>query len=399
MRIHSLDSLRGFAAISVVLYHVFAFVPATQYLVEDHLRSVYTTPSFEIFILQFSPLNIFLRGHDWVIFFFVLSGFVLALPFYGSNPPSYVNFALRRFCRLIVPAAGLLVFAIVLLLVLGPAHPAGYSYFFNNHWQEPLSIGMLLRHIFLIPDTSEFGAGIPFSLNTPLWTLAIEWQVGLLFPLLILCARRSPWLLLVASVGALIISAAEQRVISTDHLKALRYVPCFALGLWLARYYRSIVERIHGMSAGTHALLWGICIALCHSRALTPPIPTQTRHMLALSLGFTLLIALVLASPRLIAFLEARPLRWLGKVTFSLYLCHLPLMLAMPRILSEAVPPLAQMFIAMGLSMPLAGLLFHYVERPSMELGRNLARIADQLGPRLGLQRATAPLGGHARAS
>jgi peptidoglycan/LPS O-acetylase OafA/YrhL len=74
MRIHSLDSLRGFAAISVVLYHVFAFVPATQYLVEDHLRSVYTIPSFEIFILQFSPLNIFLRGHDWVIFFFVLSG-------------------------------------------------------------------------------------------------------------------------------------------------------------------------------------------------------------------------------------------------------------------------------------------------------------------------------------
>jgi peptidoglycan/LPS O-acetylase OafA/YrhL len=392
MRIAVLDSLRGLAAGSVILYHALFFIPSTQHLLDFLRHNVYADPSLESFIISFSPLSILLMGREWIVFFFVLSGFVLALPFYGKRPPSYLNFAVRRFCRLIIPATAIMAFSILLLLLLGTDYPPGYAKFFNMHWQEPISLPMVLRHMLLIPDPSAFE--VPFSLNTPLWTLVVEWRVGLLFPLLIILARRSDWLLLTFAFAALVLSAGEQRLFGTDHLLALRWVPCFSFGILLAKHYKVVVERIQAMTPATRAWLWVACILLLYIRALTPPIETQTRQNLANGVGVTLLMALMLASPRLMTFLESRPLLWLGKIAFSLYLCHLPIMLAMPRILPASISPVPQMFIAGILSIPVAALLFRLIEEPSIEWGKRLGPAADRLAARIGWTRATTPVGG-----
>lgn len=64
-RFDQIDSIRGLAALSVVISHLSLVIP-NVYIVQK---------------LKNTPLHIFWAGHEAVILFFILSGFVLALPY------------------------------------------------------------------------------------------------------------------------------------------------------------------------------------------------------------------------------------------------------------------------------------------------------------------------------
>jgi acyltransferase-like protein len=89
-RFGQLDSLRGIAAATVVVGHLIRSVPA----IDDRSQAFWA--------LKYTPLHVFWAGHQAVIFFFVLSGFVLALPFY-SRAVSYRTFVVKRVLRICVP--------------------------------------------------------------------------------------------------------------------------------------------------------------------------------------------------------------------------------------------------------------------------------------------------------
>lgn len=82
--------------------------------------------------------------------------------------------------------------------------------------------------------------------------------------------------------------------------------------------------------------------------------------------------ALVLAPPVFLLLWNRAPhpaLIWLGNVSYSLYLFHLPILDALDKL-----PTLA--FTALGLALPLvaAGLVYRYVEKPAMALGKAVSR-------------------------
>ncbi len=80
------DSLRGLAAGSVVIWHFLMFwVTSSRW----H-RIVY------------SPTVFFYTGSAAVLIFFVLSGFVLSLPFL-ARPQPYPAYLAKRICRIYVP--------------------------------------------------------------------------------------------------------------------------------------------------------------------------------------------------------------------------------------------------------------------------------------------------------
>jgi len=99
MRYGQLDSLRGLAACSVVLCHATNVLPGVY---DDPHRSWWLTQT---------PLALLRAGHAAVIFFFVLSGFVLTLPFL-KGPVSYPSFLARRICRIWIPYATAMVAAV-----------------------------------------------------------------------------------------------------------------------------------------------------------------------------------------------------------------------------------------------------------------------------------------------
>src|SRR4051812_11697833 len=86
MRYKQLDSLRGVAALFVFFSHFFL---------------IFNINEFSVLSLQASPLGVFINGHSAVMFFFVLSGFVLSLPFINKEKPlNLAEFYIKRIFRI-----------------------------------------------------------------------------------------------------------------------------------------------------------------------------------------------------------------------------------------------------------------------------------------------------------
>jgi peptidoglycan/LPS O-acetylase OafA/YrhL len=160
-RLAALDGLRGIAVLLVLWYHIWeiSWLPAPLHA------------------LQFLPETGFVGVH----LFFFLSGFVIAYPFVrshlrGSRPASWRHFAWRR-CVKIVPSY---------LLSIAVAYAIGYQ----ARQVPPASPQALIEHLLFVhtwfPDS--YGA-----INGVLWTLSVEVEFYLLFPIVWWCFSRAPW--------------------------------------------------------------------------------------------------------------------------------------------------------------------------------------------------------------
>src|SRR5947209_3137330 len=96
-RLKELDSVRGLAAATVVLSHTTIVLPIIA-------KPTFGRPGGEwVNALKYSPVHVFFAGYEAVIMFFILSGFVLSLPFHHGAGPSYREFLIKRIHRIYVP--------------------------------------------------------------------------------------------------------------------------------------------------------------------------------------------------------------------------------------------------------------------------------------------------------
>lgn len=102
-RIDSLNSLRGLAALIVLLHHCYYMLDGSK--------------TGELSIVRLSPLRLFIAGHAAVIVFFLLSGFVLALP-YRSEQPNALCFIIRRACRIYIPFASAIFLSAAVVIMI-----------------------------------------------------------------------------------------------------------------------------------------------------------------------------------------------------------------------------------------------------------------------------------------
>jgi peptidoglycan/LPS O-acetylase OafA/YrhL len=79
-RVKTLDAVRGLAALVVALDHAYLTVP-------EGIRTGIHSYAEPWFWLRYSPLRLMLQGSAAVMAFFVLSGFVLILPFLDGTQP------------------------------------------------------------------------------------------------------------------------------------------------------------------------------------------------------------------------------------------------------------------------------------------------------------------------
>ena len=164
MKINSLESLRGVAALCVVLYHL----PAISFY-------------------HFS------KGLFGVYFFFCLSGFVIALNYFDriKNLKSFLNFEKKRFLRL-YPLHILVLFLVLIIqiskLYLVDFLPIKYEEkaFQPQEWFTSLDF---IQHIFLIQSVTNLG--YPFSWNGAAWTISVEFYVYIVFASLIILIRNN----------------------------------------------------------------------------------------------------------------------------------------------------------------------------------------------------------------
>jgi peptidoglycan/LPS O-acetylase OafA/YrhL len=336
-RLDGIEGVRGLAAASVVLFHVWYYTPPFR----DGPAGAIGAP---------------LLGRLWigVIAFFVLSGFLLYRPFLGDEPPSLARYARSRALR-IVPAYYL---ALTVLLVA-----------FHRDLLTGPAWGWLKQYLFLqiyFPDSTRVVIG-------PAWTLCIEVTFYAALPLLALWRR--PWAL-VATLFALGLGYQTATLMHPLPLALPQFLDLFAVGMGLA-----ILHARGVLVDGRRLVLAGLALtALALPFARTTAIATDLR-----SLAFDPLVALAFACflGALVLSTHVAPRRvlcspaivWLGSVSYGLYLWHEPLLQKLYwrlllRFPIDEVPrwewPMIPMVVAAAVAAAAAS--WYFVERRALAL-------------------------------
>ncbi len=364
----SLDALRGIAAFLVVTFHCAQVSTGFAAKTNPLSLAAWLEPWSW---LKFTPLRLFVSsGPPAVVLFFVLSGFVLSLPFLrGSGQPGYAEFAIKRICRIYPPfAAAILVSAALYALVQPTPMPALSPWFNEVLWDRPLSADYVVRNLMMTGIRSDM------TLDLVMWSLVHELRISLVFPLVFLLTRRWPVASLLGSLVAGVactaaLAGAEADSLATSLIDTGRFVFLFVIGIVVAGHVRAIQQGVARLPAALAALLWIGSLGL-----LLAPGPSVTNYYdFIWGAGATGLIVLTVGSVRAGRVLSAAPLVWLGRVSYSLYLIHVPLLIAALHLADGRLPVWATIAGVIPLSLVAAELMHRAVEMPSIRLGRVLA--------------------------
>ena len=359
MRITTLDSLRGIAAATVLLHHAYSALPS------QHLETLEP-------IVRATPLRVIAEGRPAVIFFFVLSGYVLTLALMSGRKAGYARFLLDRLCRVYLPFAAAILLAAALSLVFGPGPLEGVNRWMDAWaWSGELTVKLLAAHLLMI------GRAEAVVLDGVLWSLVHGLRIFALLPLLMLWGRLKPRLALGSALAlfAVVGVGLEQAGVGTRPLYGetpwqavlvtLHFVPFVLFGVVLALHGAVFVAVLRWVSPPGRVVLWVTAVL---ALTMTTDIGNAA--------GSALLIALTLGSPAARRLLSAPSLEWLGRVSYSLYLTHLLVLLTLLHLLNGQVPLGLILIATVPASLGFAHLFHRRVERPAMELGRRLAGTA-----------------------
>lgn len=367
-RLAALDGLRGIAAVVVVAWHAMVstglarFAPLNLGPGDAHAGAARAPGSLEWFLLD-TPLRLFTMGTNAVIVFFVLSGFVLTLPLYRGRALDLWAYYPRRVIRLWVPSAVSVVLAMA-VIVLTRQDPADAESRWGALFSFPsLKLGQAASSFFLITGSDAY--------NNPLWSLRWEMLFSLFLPVAFLIGLR------VSGVRALWAAIAVSALLSGAGaalgVDALKYGPMFLVGVFVARLFH---ERAAQPRAGVSWLLvlGGLVLVgapdAARSYAGLDPFGRVSGLLdAAVVLGAAFVVfGLTIPSGISSAFASA-PFRWLGRISFGLYLVHAPLILAGVHVFGSATWAL---LCTVPLSFAVAWLFTRYVEEPSARLARSV---------------------------
>ncbi|HET7065220.1 MAG TPA: acyltransferase [Rudaea sp.] len=357
----NLTGVRGLAAVWVLAFHGWQFSNGPSLVLP-----------FPGFALDLTPL--FKCGYFGVDLFFVLSGFLLSMPFHraaleGRPWPSLKQFWIHR-CRRVLPAYWLqLLILTVVLAYLGQF--------------ARITPQILVAHAALVQNIVPWLVPL---LNPVYWSMPVEWDFYVVLPLLALIVARCRWplamLLALTFVFAFRVlcywSLTDTTIATVIGYGDVQQLPArldqFFVGICAAWITVSKPPSARG------ALAWllggiGVIVAMAYVAAprndflVNIDVPYLFFHHSVTAIAFGMLVLGAAGTTRAGAALFAnRPMTFLGLISYSLYLWHYPtLQLAQYAGLTSGVraPAWALVLaIAVPVILLVSWLSYRYVERP-----------------------------------
>jgi peptidoglycan/LPS O-acetylase OafA/YrhL len=363
-RFHELDSLRGIAALTVVLHHFSRILP-------DKV----------LHLLIRTPLRLLVAGHQAVILFFLLSGFVLTLPYKKKRRLDYGPFLLKRVCRIYLPYLGALAFAVICDHSF-PRHLPSTNYWVNLTWSEPVTTRLLLQH-FLFLGNYDWS-----QINTAFWSLVYEMRISLFFPFfaITVLSFRTVWLTLFAAAFSLCAFPLATLSSSTLHLASpgaalnttltLHYAAFFLIGSIMAKHLPAINRWYSRLSSTGVAclVLASLCVYGFSDASSIVQRISIPQHLFdwPIAAGAVVLIVLAINNRLFHTFLNSRATRYLGERSFSLYLVHGTILFILIHRFTGEIRMGLFFFLYLAASLLVAEIFYRLIERPAMLLGRQL---------------------------
>ena len=421
-----LDGVRAIACLAVLAFHM--NLVSTGFHLWQPLLSIHTV----IGTLTYFATSIAWFGESGVILFFLLSGFLLFLPFakallFDSPWPSLRRFYIRRIFR-ILPGYYAALFLIALFI-----HPQFLS---PVNW-----------HYLWIFLTFQMNFALSQYINGPFWTLAIEFQFYLLLPILAwlfsLLVRRGTtrwrllkltfclflmiawglftryWSVYISNTSTsdfLIPHRVSIALIPYIYSDTGRYSEVFAVGMLACMVYtytqyapsrpswHTWMHRLSPLMLTMGLALFSfLCFWHFYFIDITPRyfatfprsyvvFPLLDPHILrivihhwgelqalgyALSYGFCLL-TLLYGSTKLKRLFECSLLRWIASISFSLYMWHLPFLGIFGNVVGHNLQrqgwsPLAEYGVlwcwTLVVIIPVSAMLYRWIEQPGIRVG------------------------------
>lgn len=338
-----IDGLRFFAIVPVVLVHTVDFYDAHTFKISD--TSLYK---------NIHLASIIGNADTSVLLFFMISGFILGMPFARGfmdkvPAPGLKNYYLRRLVRLEPPYLLLLTLLFILNVYIW------HNFSFKALWPHYLASFFYVHDI--VYKSHSF-------LNFVFWSLEIEVQFYLLAPLLARVFKLKPLHRRMVLLAAILVLSVLNNVYKTPFLSIANYLQFFLAGFFVLDIYLSE----HRRSGIAFDLLATVFFLLFWTS-------TVTREMVILPFLLMAFFYTVIYSKIWIKILSAPYIAITGGMCYSIYMIHYPVMAVVMNKLRLLLPFFSNQYtdffvklLLCLLAVGLAGVTYFIaVERPFMK--------------------------------
>ena len=353
----SIDSLRALAVLAVIIYHV--------------------------------DVNYLPGGFLGVDLFFVLSGYLISSliikEFRKTGTVNLYNFYIRR-ARRLLPAVyfmitvGLVVMVLFNEVLLRKSHlDAIFGYIYSSNWW----------YIFHKLDYFDsFGAQSPFK---HLWSLAIEEQFYMIFPLLFLLvngkkkSKDGTYKLnknfLYVVLGLILVSLiAHILLFDINNISRIYFgtdTRAFSLLVGVVGAILYPMERLHSKVTPQQNMIYSILSLVSIAGLITVMIYTSEYNtwlyrggfLLVAILGLIVIISSGKQHTLMSKLLSFKPIVFIGKISYSLYLWHFPVLVLTTPVSEIGNPNIFFVILRIVLTFAVAIVSYVFVETPIRKLG------------------------------
>jgi len=312
-RIKSLDGWRGILCLLVVFHHYDS----------KYIPSYF----FENFLIRQADLL--------VDFFFIISGFVMSFNYKHFNNLTDVGvFIKKRFLRLYP----LLLFSSFLFFLFEIFSRNTFSNFIHKDIDNFSLIKSFVDTIFLNNSTSLLGN--TWGINRPTWSISAEFYAYIVFSIILLIKaikkRKLSWVIALVISAFILFTYSFQGEYTNAEFGFLRCIYLFIIGV--------IIEQLPPVKTKSYAfveiLLFtsSLCILYINKYLITSSIIQHCIELLIIPLLFSMIIYFTInGSGYISSVLSTKSIQWLGKYSYSIYLNHAIILLALPKFIFQVL--------------------------------------------------------------
>ncbi|MDQ2730491.1 MAG: acyltransferase [Armatimonadota bacterium] len=377
-RIPAVDGTRALAMLMIFTYHMWEFggSPSRNVSVAGY---------------QLNPFGIFQRFPAGVDLFMVLSGFCLFLPVCKSPAAlerwDWKSYAIRRVRRIVPPYYAAMVYVTVVPVVLVALF---HLLHLQANWQPTPGAWQFFTHLFFIHTLFKHTWD---GVNGSFWSLGLEAQFYLVFPLVILGFRRFNIRMIGIMIGLSLLYRVVVGLATVHGDFATQFLPSiFFLGRWMQfalGMAAALVVAKHWKLQDWRSARWGtgliaVCLGLYVIAVSDMPqlfIIFPVRDLL-LALAFAgFIIAVCISGTPIRLLVTNRAATGLGFISYSIFLIHQPTAWYISELLKKKahVGGIADFMllctVGLAIIVGVAYLFFSLFERPFLTSGPKMGRL------------------------
>lgn len=275
-------------------------------------------------------------------------------------------------------------FALITAIIVRLLVPSGYisslGDWFNSMWNKDITFRAITDHILFIGNYDYT------TFNSVIWSLIEEMRISIIFPLIMILvlrfsAKTNVFFALISSLGSYGVLYVKFHFPPLASIASfgstLEWIPMFVVGALLAKNLDYLIKLFQKMSSMIRfaSLLSGLML---YTFAHWGNFGGKFLHLNIIEdwfilCGVCIFIIVALSSKFTSKFLLLKPIQYVGKISYSIYLYHMIVLLALSHLLINVLPLWSIWLLTLISTFVIASLSYFLIELNCINIGRRLS--------------------------